>query len=172
MSSKFRANRRRDRVLRKQSRGGVVIINLVSMIDMFTALVFFLLVITSSVVTMRNPNSLTLPNSVSMAPPNQDAPVLIVTRTQILLQGRPVMSVAAAENTPGDILDPLRQQLLAVSIKKVADSTSGETSRGKVNIMADKSTPYSLLKKVMATCGDIRFTDISLSVNHVPSHQT
>lgn len=171
MSSQFRANRKLERRLRKEAKGGVVIINLISMIDMFTALVFFLLIISSSVVSLRNPNSVTLPDSVAMEMPT-DAPVLIVTRSQILLQGNPVMSVADAQHTAGEILAPLRAQLLAVPVKKVTVGDSSKESRGRVNIMADKSTPYSLLKKVMTTCGDIHFTDISLSVNHVPRHRS
>ena len=62
---------------------------LVSMIDIFTTLVFFLLIATTNVVTLRNPNSLTLPSSISMEPP-RDTPVLEVTKTRILLQGKPI----------------------------------------------------------------------------------
>jgi len=35
-----------------------------------------------------------------------------------------------------------------------------------LNIMADKELPYSLVKKLMATAGDARFAQISLSVDH------
>ncbi|HEU0198048.1 MAG TPA: biopolymer transporter ExbD [Nevskiaceae bacterium] len=179
-SSKFTANRRLKRRLRKEAKGGIVILNLVSMIDMFTALVFFLLIITSSVVTMRNPKSLTLPNSVSTQPPGE-APVLMITDSEILLQGAPVMSVAQAMQTNGEILAPLQARLQAVPLDQGTTAPTAKAptgtrrpsapSRGKVNIMADKSTPYALLKKVMTTCGAVRFTDISLSVNHIPSHQ-
>ncbi|MDN5872996.1 MAG: biopolymer transporter ExbD [Sinobacteraceae bacterium] len=176
MSSRTAAKFRSKRSLRRLGKREVVVLNIVPMVDMFTALVFFLLLITSSVVTMRNPSSLTLPNSVSMTPP-LETPVLMITSSEILLQGQPVMTVNDAKASKSEVLAPLRTQLLAVPLRTAAVHSPAasadqktKSSRGKINIMADKSTPYSLLKKVMTTCGDVRFTDISLSVNHVPRH--
>lgn len=171
MSSQFRAGRRRERMLRKQEKRGVVILNLVSMVDMFTALVFFLLIVTSSVASLRNPRSVALPNSVSTQQPT-DSPVLVVTTRSILLQGKPVMSVSDAEHESGEMLAALRTQLLQAPLLPVKDGKPGQTSRGTINIMADRSTPYSLLKKVMVTCGDVQFSRIMLSVNHVPRHES
>lgn len=168
MSGHFRTARRRQRMLRKQSKRGVVTLNLVSMIDMFTVLVFFLLITTSSVATVRNPRALNLPNSVSVKQPS-DTPVLTISQDEISLQGQPVMSVAAAEQADGE-LTPLKTQLLQASLLSIAGDTSGRKTRGDINIMADRSIPYSLLKKVMQTCGDAAFARISLSVNHVPRH--
>lgn len=170
MSGHFRTARRRQRMLRKRSKRGVVTLNLVSMIDMFTVLVFFLLITTSSVATVRNPRAVDLPNSVSVKQPS-DTPVLTISRDEISLQGQPVMSVAAAEQTGGE-LTPLKTRLLQASLLSIAGDTSGKKTRGDINIMADRSIPYSLLKKVMQTCGDAAFARISLSVNHVPRHDS
>lgn len=155
-------------MLRKQSKRGVVTLNLVSMIDMFTVLVFFLLITTSNVVSVRNPRALNLPNSVSTKQPS-DTPVLMITQDRILLQGQTVMSVADAERD-GDTLAALKAQLEQAPMLSIEGDNSGRKTRGDINIMADKSIPYSLLKKVMATCGDAAFARISLSVNHVPRH--
>ncbi len=171
MSGHFRTTRRRNRMLRKQSKRKVVTLNLVSMIDMFTVLVFFLLITTSSVATIRNPRALDLPNSVSIKQPS-DTPVLTITRDLIQLQGQTVMTVTDAEHDSSATLSALKTQLLQAPLLSIKGDNSGRNTRGDINIMADKSTPYSLLKKVMATCGDAAFARISLSVNHVSRHRT
>jgi len=156
---------RRRRMLKKAERPDAVPLNLVSMIDVFVALVFFLMLTTTSVQSLRTPRSLQLPASTSLQPP-ADMAVVMVTRDVILFQGEAVMSVADAEREPGQILAPLKSRLLAVP--QVADPAdpSGKLSRGEVNIMADKGLPFALLQKVMATCGgDTGFARISLAVN-------
>ena len=140
-------------------------LNIVSMIDIFTCLVFFLLLTSTSVQTIRSPRSLELPSSVTMQQPN-DTPVLMVTGQDITLQGRTVMSVAEAESASGDVLPALKSQLLLVPLAQIQGAAANALTRGEINIMADKDIPYSLLKKVMITAGQAQFARISLSVNH------
>ncbi|MDR3416192.1 MAG: biopolymer transporter ExbD [Nevskia sp.] len=155
----------RNRMMRKTFKRDVVPLNLVSMIDIFTTLVFFLLLTSTSVQTLRSPRSLELPQSVTSQTPN-DTPVLMVTSESITLQGQPVMSVAQAEAISGDVLPQLKSQLLLVPLAQIQGATPNTLTRGEINIMADKDIPYSLLKKVMITAGQAQFARISLSVNH------
>ena len=165
MSGRLRTARRRQRLLRKQNKHHAVALNLVSMIDMFTVLVFFLLITSGSVATLRSAHVVTLPNSDSDAPP-QVVPVVTVDRKHILLQGEPVMSVTAAERDHHTLLEPLKAHLLKVA--RIRPPHGGGTAApGTINIMADRSIPYSLLRKIMATCGEANFRSVSLSVNHV-----
>jgi biopolymer transport protein TolR len=182
MAMNLRRSFMRERAFRKAGKRDVVPLNLVSMIDIFTTLVFFLLLTSTSVQTIRAPRSLTLPDSLTMDVPN-DAPVLMITPDDILLQGQPVMKVADAESPQaGAVLEPLKQALLAVPVTSLVinppnpDGTPSAapapvpgqplTTRGEVNIMADKDTPYLVLKKVMATAGAADFARIALTVNH------
>lgn len=155
---------RRRRLLRKAERPDAVPLNLVSMIDIFVTLVFFLMLTSTSVQTLRPPRSLTLPASTSVRAP-EDMAVVMVTREAILFQGEAVMTTADAERDAAAVLEPLRQRLLLVP--QVADPQDPtRVTRGEVNIMADKDLPFSLLNKVMATCGgDTGFARISLTVN-------
>jgi biopolymer transport protein ExbD len=164
MSNRIIADRRRHRLLRRQERRGGVTLNLVSMIDVFTTLVFFLLITSTSVQTVQTPRDLTLPNSVSRQAP-VDTPVVIITPRDIELQGRAVMTLEDAERASGLVLQPLKAQLMQAQLMRIAGKADDASTRGEVNIMADQKTPYSLLKKVMATCGDAQFARISLSVN-------
>lgn len=156
---------RRRRMLKKAERPDAVPLNLVSMIDVFTTLVFFLMLTSTSVQTLRSPKSLQLPPSTSMQPP-ADMAVVMVTGEAIMFQGEVVMSVADAEREPGLTLAPLKNRLLAVPQAADPADPSGKLTRGEINIMADKGLPFALLQKVMATCGgDTGFARISLAVN-------
>jgi len=163
MASKIVMQRRLHRMIRRQEKRGPVTLNIVSMIDVFTTLVFFLLITTTSVQALRNPKALSLPNSLSQQQPT-DTPLLMVSRTDITLQGRFVMSVDDAQRG-GTTLAPLRLALLQADLQQVAGKAGAQT-RGEINIMADRDTSYALLKKVMDTCGEAQFARISLSVNH------
>jgi biopolymer transport protein ExbD len=136
------------------------------MIDVFMVLVFFLLVTTQSVYNLRSPRELALPTSLSMALPS-DAPIIMVTKQAVLIQGVQVMTLDEAVAAPADRpLAPLRAELLKVTLMQVEGATPGATTRGEVNIMADREIPYAVLKKVLATCGDLKFARIAVSVAH------
>ncbi|MFT4048170.1 MAG: biopolymer transporter ExbD [Solimonas sp.] len=152
---------RRRRLLKKAARPDAVPLNLVSMIDIFTTLVFFLMLTSTSVQTLRSPRSLQLPPSTSVQQP-ADMAVVTVTHDAILFQGQSVMSTADAQRDSAEVLAPLKARLLDVPQSTGAD---GKLTRGEINIMADKDLPFGLLHKVMATCGgDAGFARISLAV--------
>jgi len=159
---------RAKRMLRRNARrGGVVSLNLVPMIDVFMVLVFFLLVTTNSIDNMRSPRELTLPSSISLDQP-RDTPVIMVTRQGVLIQGVQVMTLDEAAAAPADKpLSAVRAELLKVTLMSVQGTeTRGATTRGEVNVMADREIPYSILKKVLATCGELKFARIAISVAH------
>ena len=156
---------RRRRMLRKAERPDAVPLNLVSMIDVFTTLVFFLMLTSTSVQTLRTPRSLTLPPSVSQQQP-EDMAVVMVTQDSILFQGEPVMTIAEAEADTNAVLPRLKERLLQVPLQGDPNDPAAKPTRGEVNIMADKDLPFALLNKVMATCGgDTGFARISLAAN-------
>jgi biopolymer transport protein ExbD len=135
-------------------------LNLVSLMDIFTILVFFLLVNSSNIEVLPNPEAMQLPESLAQQPPHV-TPVLMVTERDILVGGTRVMALDAALRAPGPVLQELKNQLQQLPLRAV---TGGSQTRGEINIMADREIPYSLLKKVMVTCTDARFNKISLAV--------
>jgi biopolymer transport protein ExbD len=141
----------------------VTSINLVSMIDIFTILIIYLLVNTAAV-QVSGAEAVDLPKSIAEEQPKENL-VVIIANGSILVDGRHVMTVddAAAATTP--TLPDLKSELLAsAQLIPVADAPAGTLTRGDINIMADKTISYSLLKKVMATAADVRFGRISLGV--------
>ncbi|HUS24289.1 MAG TPA: biopolymer transporter ExbD [Candidatus Binatia bacterium] len=154
-------NRALRKVRRAKRMAAVTSINLVSMIDIFTILIIYLLVNTAAV-QIAGAEQVDLPKSTAEEPPRQNVAV-IVTASDILLNGAPVMKVDAAKATTGT-LKPLQDQLLAAAPLTARQQQSPGEEGGEVNILADKSIPYSLLKRVMATCAEARFGKISLGV--------
>lgn len=151
--------KRMQRHQQRHRRGGMI--NLVSMMDIFTILVFFLLVNSSEVAVLPSASSLELPESVAELKPRENV-VIMVTGEQILVQGQAVASVA-------DVLasDALLIPGLAAALESQAGRALGAEpaiAEREITVMGDKALPYRLLKKVMATCTSADYGRISLAV--------
>ncbi len=132
-------------------------LNLVSLMDIFTILVFFLMVNASEVEILETTSAIKLPDSISEDEPEQRVSIE-VSNNELLLQGEVIGSVpdilASSDATIEVLIEALNESEIG-----------GET--GKVTIMGDKSLPYALLKKVMLSCQTANFRQIALAVNQV-----
>lgn len=139
--------------------------NLVSLMDIFTILVFFLLVNSSDVQTLPDPKELTLPESQAEQPARESV-VIMLNRSQILLQGQPIIALEAAMQGEDENLPSLASALENQIAVRVTEPVAGSEpeGRGEITIMADKDLPFSLLKKIMLTCTQAEFSKISLAV--------
>jgi biopolymer transport protein ExbD len=135
-------------------------LNLVSLMDIFTVLVFFLMVNSSDVKVLQQDKSLELPISVAKEQPKENL-VITISGQDILVQGRSVATIGSAD---GDgIFAGLKQELDYQSQK---NASFQNTKQGfPVTLVADKSVPYKLLKKIMTTCTAANYTKISLAVS-------
>ncbi len=150
------------KVRRAKKQSVVASINLVSMIDIFTILIIYLLVNTAAV-QIVGAEQVDLPKSAAVEPPRENVSV-ILTRDDVLVDGLPVMKVAELRADGPTVIPQLKERLLAAA--PLAPSQQGTASEGgEVNILADKSIPYALLKKIMTTCADAQFARISLGVS-------
>ncbi len=159
----MRDTQRKARKLKRASRFANVEINIVSLIDIFAILVFYLLVNALAVEILPSTQALKLPESAIQEQPRQTT-VILITNDDILVNSRRVMSTADAKATEVAFLSALKMELQSTALLMPVEELPGQMSRGEVNIMADKAIPYSLLKKVMATCTETRFSRISLAV--------
>lgn len=137
-------------------------LNLVSLMDIFTILVFFLMVNSSSDVQVLNQdNGIQLPVSSAERPP-ADVLALTVTDEDILVNGRPVVKLAALLSFDGEVEPALKEELAY----QAGRSASPAPEAGRpITILADRELPYELLKKIMSTCVDAGYPSISLAVN-------
>jgi biopolymer transport protein TolR len=147
---------------------GEAIINLVSMIDMLTILVFFLLVYsTEEVEVLPSAKDVQLPESIAEAHA-RDAVVVIVTDREIQIHGETVGTIADIMASESVII-PALQTALENQTERVLVDTQPQTEEEaiasrEVTIMADKEIPYELLKKVMATSTAANYGQLSLAV--------
>lgn len=155
-----RKSRRLQRAGRHAARE--VEINIVSLIDIFAILVFYLLVNALAVEILPSAQALQLPQSTVEESPRQ-ATVIVVTRDDILVNQQRVMGTAEALATGDAGLAALEVALMRTAPLE-ADAGAAGGTRGEINIMADRSTPYRLLRKVMDHCREARYTSISLAV--------
>ncbi len=152
-----RAKRMQRHYRRMHKTGGL---NLVSLMDIFTILVFFLMVNSSDVKVLQQDKSVELPVSTAKQQPKENI-VITVSGQNILVQGR-VVATTSDLNEEGffqGLIDELKYQ--SEKNTSVKDSTQGYPA----TLVADKSTPYKLLKKIMATCTAANYTQISLAVS-------
>lgn len=137
-------------------------LNVVSLMDIFTILVFFLLVNSSDVEVLPDARDVQLPQSIAEEKPEVNV-VVLVGEDEILVQGKPVAAVADVLAISGNEIPALRAALLAQNERELGKG-GGDIAGREVTIMGDKDIPYRLLKKVMATCTAADYGRISLAV--------
>ena len=142
---------------------GAGALNLVSLMDIFTILVFFLLVNSSDVQTLPNARELQLPESIAEDKAKETV-VIMIGETDLIVQGTPVAKVADIMATKGNDIPELREALLSQNDRVLRRAAQDDIAGREVTIMGDKDIPYRLLKKVMATCTESDYGQISLAV--------
>jgi biopolymer transport protein TolR len=137
-------------------------LNLVSLIDIFTILIFFLLSSASEVETLPSFKSVKLPESTADKAPKETI-VVVVSAVDILVDGRKIASVADVMRADGDLIAPLKAELDLLAKRQVIRQEN-QAQKQAVTIMGDKDIPYRLLRKVMVTSARANFTDVSFAV--------
>ena len=150
------------RAARKARHGNQLDMNLVSLIDVFTILIFFLLS-NSGVETLPATGAVHLPESSAKKEPKETL-VVVVNATEITVDGRKVADVAPLATAKDDLIPGLKAELDLVSARPVALAENASKAHA-LTIMGDKDIPYQLLRKVMYTAAVANFTDVSFAVN-------
>ncbi len=134
--------------------------NLTSLMDVFTILVFFLLTNSASNEALEAPKIITLPASVVETKPKETV-VVLVTDEQILIQGVVVASTPEVIKSKSIVIEGIKNELLLQRSKSIGMEASEVP---EVNVLADKNIPFSLLKKIMSSCTSAGYGKISLAV--------
>lgn len=142
---------------------GAGVLNLVSLMDIFTILVFFLLVNSSEVEVLPNAKEIQLPESIAEERARETV-VVLVSQDSLLVQGRVVASVPEIMARPGIVIPELKAELERQTERGLRQATRDDVESREVTIMGDRDIPYELLKKVMATCTDADYGRLSLAV--------
>jgi biopolymer transport protein ExbD len=138
-------------------------VNLTPLMDVFTVLVFFLMVNSGSVETLQQPREIKLPESVVEEKPRETV-VIFVGKEEVLVQGVPVARVADIQATTSVMIEPISVRLAELSESVIGLSTQSVAESQEVTVLADRSIPFSVLKKIMVTCTGQGYTRVSLAV--------
>ena len=164
----MKESRRAKRMKRHHERGADnnATLNMVSLMDIFTILVFFLLVSAASSDILPTPKNIKLPRSTAETMPKENI-VIIVGENKILLQGKKVSDMKSVIDSEKLMVMPLYNELLQLAKSRSSSKDIKSITSKGVTILGDKEIPYVLLKKIMLTCSAAKFVDISFAVNRV-----
>ena len=150
------------RAARRNRNTSSVDLNLVSLIDIFTILIFFLLINTGVAEVLPSSKAIKLPESTAEKLPRETLTVL-VSASDIVVDGRKVAAVSEVIDKEGDVIPGLKAELDLLLARPVVRAES-EAQKKAITIMGDREIPYRLLRKVMVTCARAGFTDVSFAV--------
>ena len=160
---------RNSRRIKRMSRNRMKIskMNLTSLMDVFTILVFFLLVNSGSVELVEAPKDVKLPESMEETKPRETV-VVFVSAENVLIQGRIV--ALTKDILEGDVsyLDPLAARLAELKNSVIGQSTETIADSQEVTILADKSVPFLVVRKIMSACTGEGYENVSLAVIQRP----
>jgi biopolymer transport protein TolR len=143
-------------------------LNLVALMDIFTILVFFLIVNQSEVRVLQSIEKINLPVSIAEELPVENLVITIFEKT-VLVQERAIWQ--STDNNVGSTLQDNNEFIEALTtelnyqVSKRPELTDSEQEKGRaVTIIGDASIPYAVLKQIMAACADTGFRNMSLAV--------
>jgi len=138
-------------------------LNMVPLMDVFTILLFFLLVNSTSSDVMEPPRTIKLPASYVESKPRETVAV-VVTEDEILVQGESVVSTSEVLETTETEIEAIMVHLLEQRRRVIGISERTTNDSTEVTVLAHKTIPFEILKKVMSSCTRAGYEKISLAV--------
>ncbi len=159
-------------------------LSLVALMDIFTIMVFFLLLNSGDSAKLENARFVELPDSVTGVEAIPEFSIyidgeniwaedeLVVTTKEVLEMNKPGVIPKLAE-----ALDDFRAEQAALA--EMIENETGVALEGgdtekvvdgeelAVTILGERTIPFTLLKSVMMTCRKQAFLNVSLALNHV-----
>ena len=138
-------------------------LNLIPLIDVMSVMVAFLLIYSADVEIVQNPKGIEIPQSSAEAAP-QPSVVVMITKDHLFVQGEVVASTEEIRGTDASDIEALRRVLNRPMLAGDATATDATIAAREMTVIADKSLPFDIVKKVMATCTATAYGKISLAV--------
>ena len=139
-------------------------LNLIPLIDILSVMVAFLLVYSTNVEIVQNAKGIAIPQSNSESQPKQSV-IVMVTKDQLFVQGELITTVEEIRASSEPSVDALRVVLERPMLVSASQAAVDESLASReITVLADKSLPYAVLKKVMSTCTAASYGKISLAV--------
>ena len=143
-------------------------LNLVSLMDIFTILVFFLLMNSGESQEIESAKFITLPDSQAKSSFTNDL-LITITKEFVLVDEQETVRLQDVQKMDGKAVPELLAALKAHAETQPELTEFQEKNGRPVTIMGDQKIPYGILRSVMASCSEENYRDIALAVNQVVS---
>jgi len=153
--------RARRVALHRLSRATEVELNLIPLIDIMSVMVAFLLVYSANVEVIQNSKGVQIPQSIAEEQPKPSV-VVMITKEHLFVQGEVVMTIDEIRGSKTPLIDRLSAVLTRPML--VSDGVELDPASREITVLADKSLPYEVVKRVMSTCTREGYGRISLAV--------
>jgi biopolymer transport protein ExbD len=138
-------------------------LNLTSLMDVFTILVFFLLVNSSSSEVLQTPKQIKLPDSIVETKPRETV-VIMVSPEMVVVQGENVIGTPELLVSKTEMVPEVTERLAQLERNIIGINTKAAVEGKEITLLADKTIPFRALKKIMSTCTNSGYGRISLAV--------
>jgi biopolymer transport protein ExbD len=154
-----------SRRIKRMSRNRMTVpkMNITSLMDIFTILVFFLLVNSATTEVLETPKQITLPASVVEEKPRETI-VIFISESDVTVQGEAVMRTADILSADTETIIPIGDRLGELSENIIGLNTQTIAQSHEITILADREVPFTVIKRVMSTCTGQGYEKISLAV--------
>lgn len=159
----MRNSRRMKRMERNNKKGAIkgLGINLIPMMDVLTVLVFFLLF--HSFNSTLPDAQIALPDSAVETRPRETI-AIVVSPEAVMVQGEAVVSTPKLLDNGIVMVKELRERLEQLGHGIIGAGAEAAAESMEVTLLADKTIPFKVLKKIMSTCTACGYGRISLAV--------
>ncbi len=150
-------SRRMKRMQRNNRKGEGLGLNLIPMMDVLTVLVLFLLF--HSFNGEMPEQRIQLPASVVETRPRETV-AIVVSPEAVMIQGAVVVSTSELYEDRIGMVAQIRERLAELE----RDIGAAAPESREITLLADKTIPFKVLKKIMSTCTASGYGRISLAV--------
>lgn len=154
---------RQLRMERRLKHAGAPTLSLTSLMDIFTILLFFLLVSGSNSQKLPDSKFIVLPKSSAEELP-KDTVTVQVSGKDIIVQGRVVATTPEVDAQDDVVINGLKEELDFQASKTTAPLNEQGLPEREITILMDRQIPYEILKKIMVTCTQTEYSKISFAV--------
>lgn len=151
----------------RSRRPSLLVLNITSMLDMFTILIIFLLKSYSAEgIILPIPADLHIPFSTTQTAPEPGL-IVEVSMDRLVVDGRILdIDLKAVQQSDDLIIRELYDHLMikAAQYEQISALNPNADFTGKLVLEGDREIPFRYLKKILYTCGQAGFINQSLAV--------
>ena len=145
----------------------VATLNLTSLMDIFTILLIFLLVNNNNAAKLPDNQDIQLPESIAQELPTEVLTIQ-VSPVDIIVEGQKIADTETVRNQEERTVAALVEELNFRASQGLAISPDEDR---EIMILADRSVPYSVIKKLMRSCMETAYTQVAFAVLKVAEEE-